>query len=65
MQKMHIAEQREVVSMCHMKAEIQDEIRYQLKKMRERFRGLELAKQRYKYLKAIFNKRRTLTELKT
>ena len=65
MQKLHIAEQREVVSMCQMKADIQDEIRYQLKKMRERVRGRELAKQRYKYLKAIFNKRRTLTELKT
>lgn len=32
--------------------------------MRERFRGLELAKQRFTYLKNIFSKKRPLSELK-
>ena len=36
MQKLHIAEQREVVSMCQMKADIQDEIRYARKIPRAR-----------------------------
>lgn len=64
MQKMHQGAQREVISMCYMKADVQDVFRFQLKKMRERFRGLELAKERYKFLKTVFSQRRCLSDLK-
>ena len=44
--------------------EIVDEYRYQLNKMRERYRGLELAQERYKYLTEIFKNRSTVRNLR-
>ena len=59
--KNHDAWQREVLEKCDY-PEIVDEYRYQLKKMREKYRGLELAKERYTYLKEIFDNRATVKE---
>ena len=64
MQKLHVGWQRDIQSVCEMNAEISDDYRYVIKKMREKYRGLELATKRYDYLTEIFKNRGTVSELR-
>lgn len=62
---MHVGWQRDVQNVCEMNADVSEDYRYVIKKMRENYRGLELAKKRYEYLKEIFVNRSTVSELRS
>ena len=47
-----------------MDTDISDDYRLTLKKMREKYRGFDLAKNRFAYLKEIFENRSTVNHLK-
>jgi hypothetical protein len=64
MQKLHVGWQRDIQSVCEMNAEISDDYRCVIKKMRDKYRGLELATKRYDYLTEIFKNRGTVSELR-